>query len=72
MVLDEDWDLASRTTKEYYLEKFKPAILDWIAKKETEILDVLAKKEYSVRCKGYEASIRERNQLETAINESKK
>jgi len=72
LVSEEEWDLASRTTKEYYLEKFKATILDWIAKKETEILDVLAKKKYSVRCKSSVASIRERNQLETAVNESRK
>jgi hypothetical protein len=72
LVSKEEWDLASRTTKEYYLETFKTTILDWIAKKETEILDVLSKEKYSVRGKSSLASTAKRNQLETAINESRK
>jgi len=72
LVSKEEWDLASRTTKEYYLETFKATILDWIAKKETEILDVLSKKKYSVRGKSSVASTAKRNQLENAINKSRK
>ncbi len=71
MISGEEWNLASGTTKEFYLEKFRETILNWISEKETEILDVLDKKKYSVGCKSFESSIRERNQLEMAINESR-
>ncbi len=71
MISEEEWDLASRTTKEFYFEKFRETILNWISEKETEVLDVLDKKKYSVRCKSFESSISERNQLEMAINESR-
>lgn len=70
MISGEEWNLASRTTKEFYLEKFRETILNWISEKETEMLDVLDKKKYSVGCKSFESSIRERNQLEMAINKS--
>lgn len=71
MISGEEWNLASRTTKEFFLEKFEETILNWISEKEIEILDVLDKKKYSVGCKSFESSFRERNQLEMAINESR-
>lgn len=71
MISEEEFDLASRTTKKYYVEKFKATILNWIEDKETEILEVLDKKKYSVGCKSFDASVKERNQLETTINESR-
>ena len=71
MISVDEWNLAARTTKEFYLEKFRETILNWISEKEAEILDVLDKKRYSVGCKSFGSSIRERNQLEMAINESR-
>lgn len=57
MISGEEWNLASRTTKEFYLEKFKETILNWISEKETEILDVLDKKKYSVGCKSWKSVV---------------
>jgi hypothetical protein len=71
LISGEQWDLASKTTKAFFIEKFRETILNWISEKETEILDVLDKKKYQVACKSFEASIKERNQLEAAINESR-
>jgi len=41
--------------------------LYWIRDKEKEVLEVLDKRKYSVRCKSFEASVKERSQLETEI-----
>ena len=64
-------DLASRMTKENYMEKYRATILDWMAKKAAEILDILDKKEYSVNRESFEDSIGKRNRLETMIKESR-
>jgi hypothetical protein len=72
LISRDEWDLASRTTKQFYLENFRETILNWISEKETEILDVLDKKKYSVGSKSFEASVQKRNQLEMAINESRR
>jgi hypothetical protein len=71
LISGEEWNLASRTTKEFYLEKFRETILDWISEKETEILDVLDKKRYSVRGQSFEVSVGKRNALEMKIKESR-
>lgn len=60
MISEEEWDLASRTTKEYFIKKFKATVLDWVKNKEAEIQEVLDKKKYSVDCRSFEASINKR------------
>ena len=72
MISEEEWDLASRITKEDFINKFKATVLDWVKNKEAEIQEVLDKKKYSVDCKSFEASIKKRNQLEKAINDSRR
>lgn len=71
MISEDEWDLASRITKQLYLENYRETIVNWISEKETEILDVLDKKRYSVRGQSFEVSVGKRNALEMKIKESR-
>jgi len=61
-----------RMKKNEFVKEFKETILNWVKEKEGEIVRILREGKYSWYCKNYEDPVRERDQLELAIKESRK
>lgn len=60
-----------RMKKQDFTREFRETILDWVKKKEKEMLTTLNDKKYSWHKKSNEDSIKERDQYEQMINYSK-
>ena len=61
-----------RMEKDNFVKEFREVIVNWIKKKEAEILHILHERKYLWHGKNYEDSVRERDQLESTIKESGK
>lgn len=60
-----------RMNKNDFVKQFKETIVNWVKENEAEILRILRERKYSWHGMSYEDSVKRRNQLESAINESR-
>jgi len=61
-----------RIRKAGFVKEFKETIINWVKEREPELLSILRERKYSWHGKSYKYSVRERDQLESAIKESRK